>query len=172
MACWFSFSLFLKISAVTYTTACARVRFYYWKASALRFSRWEVVRHARACSRCACLPARAGPPARDGSCSRTRRQRRKVGNVVWPIKSRQTNRQTDKHTLLFYRYRQAQATCSWKAANSRPRRSCSLLRSSLSSAVKVGRLVLRNSMGASKLDLWRIRFSTIRKVNTPREGKL
>ena len=43
------------------------------------------------------------------------------------------------------------------------RRSCSLLRSSLSSAVKVGRLVLRDSMGASKLDLWRIRFSTIRK---------
>ena len=33
------------------------------------------------------------------------------------------------------------------------RRSCSLLRSSLSSAVKVGRLVLRDSMGASKLDL-------------------
>ena len=28
-------------------------------------------------------------------------------NVVWPIKSRQTNRQTDKHTLLFYRYRLA-----------------------------------------------------------------
>ena len=52
------------------------------------------------------------------------------------------------------------------------RRSCSLLRSSLSSAVKVGRLVLRDSMGASKLDLCRIRFSTIRKVNTPREGKL
>ena len=52
------------------------------------------------------------------------------------------------------------------------RRSCSLLRSSLSSAVKVGRLVLRDSIGASKLDLWRIRFSTIRKVNTPREGKL
>ena len=24
MACWFSFSLLLKISAVTYTTACAR----------------------------------------------------------------------------------------------------------------------------------------------------
>ena len=52
------------------------------------------------------------------------------------------------------------------------RRACSLLRSSLSSAVKAGRLVLRDSMGASKLDLLRIRFSTIRKVNTPREGKL
>ena len=52
------------------------------------------------------------------------------------------------------------------------RRSFSLLRSSLSSAAKVDRLVLRDSMGASKLDLWRIRFSTIRKVNTPREGKL
>ena len=33
------------------------------------------------------------------------------------------------------------------------RRSCSLLRSCLSSAVKVGRLVLRDSMVASKLDL-------------------
>ena len=52
------------------------------------------------------------------------------------------------------------------------RRSCSLLRSSLFSAVKVGRLVLRDSMGSSKLDLWRIGFSTMRKVNTPREGKL
>ena len=26
-------------------------------------------------------------------------------NVVWPIKRRQTNQQTNKHTLLFYRYR-------------------------------------------------------------------
>ena len=52
------------------------------------------------------------------------------------------------------------------------RRSCSLLRSCLSSAVKVGRLVLRDSMVASKLDLCRIRFSTNRKVHTPREGKL
>ena len=33
------------------------------------------------------------------------------------------------------------------------RQSCSLLRSSLSSEVKVGRLVLRDSMGASKLNL-------------------
>ena len=26
-------------------------------------------------------------------------------NVVWPIKSRPTNQQRNKHTLLFYRYR-------------------------------------------------------------------
>ena len=47
--------------------------------------------------------ARSRGASRDGSCSRTRRQRRKEGNLVWPIKSRQTN----KHTLLFYRYRLA-----------------------------------------------------------------
>ena len=93
VACWFSFSLSLKISAVTYTTACARVRFCFWKASAQRFFRWEVVRHARACSRCACACPRSarGRPRRlllsrplGGSAA-------KWTNVVWPIKSRQTN---------------------------------------------------------------------------------
>ena len=62
MACWFSYSLFLKISAVTYTTvcctACARVL---------------------SLDRCACLPARAGLPATAApALSATRRQRRKV----------------------------------------------------------------------------------------------
>ena len=105
VACWFSFSLFLKISAVTYTTACARTVLFL-KGISVRFFRWEVVRHARACSRCACLPARArGRPRRLG-CSRTLGgSAAKWTNVVWPIKSRQTNQQTNKHTLLFYRYR-------------------------------------------------------------------
>ena len=62
----------------------------------------------RSCTTCArvlslCMLARSRGAARDGSCSRTRRQRSKVGNLVWAIKSRQTN----KHTLLFYRYRRA-----------------------------------------------------------------
>ena len=69
--------------------------------SATIFSLRSCTACARVLSLCMRLPARAGPPARDGSCSRTRRQRRKVGNLVWPIKSGQTN----KHALLFYRYR-------------------------------------------------------------------
>ena len=99
VACWFSFSLFLKISAVTYTTACARVRFCFWKASAQRFFRWEVVRHARACSRCACLHPRArGRPRRRLLLSRPLGgSAAKWTNVVWPIKSRQTNQQTNTH---------------------------------------------------------------------------
>ena len=69
-----------------------------------RFFRCEVVRHARACSRhCACLPARAGPPATAApALSATRRQRRKVDKCRVADK-KQTNRQTNKHTLLFYR---------------------------------------------------------------------
>ena len=107
MACWFSFSLFLKISAVTFTTACARVQFCFWKASAQRSFRWEVVRHARACSRkCMRLPARAPGRLRRLGCSR--RQRRKVDKCRVADKkktNKPTNKQTNKHTLLFYRYR-------------------------------------------------------------------
>ena len=107
VACWFSFSLFLKISAVTYTTACAHVRFYFWKASAQRFFRWEVVRHAcaRALAVHALARSRARGRPRQLGCSRsTRRQRRKVDKCRVADK-KQTNKQTDKHTLLFYRYR-------------------------------------------------------------------
>ena len=89
----------LKISAVTYTIACARIRFCFWKASAQRFFRWEVVRHARACSRrCACLPACArGRPRRLGCSLGLGGSAAKWTNVVWPIKSRQTNQQTNTH---------------------------------------------------------------------------
>ena len=58
----------------------------------------------RTCSRCACLPARAGPPATAWLLSATRRQRRKVDKCRVADK-KQTNRQTNKHRLLFYRYR-------------------------------------------------------------------
>ena len=62
----------------------------------------------RACSRCvhAC-PRRARGAARDGLAALgvLGGSAAKWTNVVWPIKSRQTNRQTNKHTLLFYRYR-------------------------------------------------------------------
>ena len=44
------------------------------------------------------LPARArGRPRRLGCSRSTLRQRRKWTNVVWPIKSRPTNQQTDTH---------------------------------------------------------------------------
>ena len=70
VACWFSFSLFFEnLGSYVYDSMRARVRFCFWKASAQRFFRWEVVRHARGCSRCACLPARVRWTARDGSCS-------------------------------------------------------------------------------------------------------
>ena len=52
---------------------------------------------ARACSRCACLPARAGGRPRRLGCSRsTRRQRRKVDKCRVADK-KQTNQQTNTH---------------------------------------------------------------------------
>ena len=55
----------------------------------------------------ACLPARARGAARDGlaAIGVLGGSAAKWTNVVWPIKSRQTNKPTNKHTLLFYRYR-------------------------------------------------------------------
>ena len=99
VACWFSFSLFFWKSRQLRirTTACARVRFCFWKASAERFFRCEVVRHARACSRCACLTlARA---ARDGLAALgvLGGSAAKWTNVVWPIKRRKTNKPTNTH---------------------------------------------------------------------------
>ena len=71
----------------------------------VRFFRWEVVRHARVLSLCMLAPARAGPPATTApALSATRRQRRKVDKCRVADKKR-TNQQTNKHTLLFYRYR-------------------------------------------------------------------
>ena len=82
-------SLFLKISAVTYTTvcctACARV---------LSLDR----------SRCACLPARAGPPATAApALSATRRQRRKVDKCRVADKT-QTNKPTNQQTNTHYSF--------------------------------------------------------------------
>ena len=63
----------------------------------------------RSCTACArvlslCMLARSRGAARDGSCSRTRRQRRKVDKCRVADK-KQTDKPTNKHTLLFYRYR-------------------------------------------------------------------
>ena len=57
------------------------------------------------CSRCACLPAphARGRPRRLGCSRSTRRQRRKVDKCRVADK-----KQTNKHTLLFYRYRYIQ----------------------------------------------------------------
>ena len=66
VACWFSFSLFLKISAVTYTTVCARARtvLFLKGISAAIFSLRSCTACARVLSLCMRLPARrAGPPA-------------------------------------------------------------------------------------------------------------
>ena len=63
---------------------------------------------ARVLSLCACLPAPHawGRPRRLGCSRSTRRQRRKVDKCRVADK-KQTNQQTNKHTLLFYRYRLA-----------------------------------------------------------------
>ena len=78
----------------------ARVRFCLWNASAQRFFRWEVVRHA--CARALDVHALARARAR-GRPRRLLLSRPLGGsaaewtNVVWPIKSRQTDRQTNTH---------------------------------------------------------------------------
>ena len=108
----FFFPFFWKISAVTYTTACARAYGYLFLKgiSAAVFSLRSCTACARACSRCACACPRGtrGRPRRLG-CSRSilGGSAAMWTNVVWPIKSRQTNKPTNKHTLLFYRYRLA-----------------------------------------------------------------
>ena len=110
MACWFSFSLFLKISAVTYTTACARASGFVFERhqrSDFFVEKLYGMRVRALAIACACPRARGA--ARDGLAALgvLGGSAAKWTNVVWPIKSRQTNRQTDKHTLLFYRYRLA-----------------------------------------------------------------
>ena len=107
VACWFSF--WKSRQSRIRQDARARVRFCFWKASAKRFFLWEVVRHARACSRCAHARARgAGPLATtaDPALSATRRQRPKLDKCRVADK-KQTDKPTNKHTLLFYRYRRA-----------------------------------------------------------------
>ena len=83
---------FLKISAVTYTTACAR--FVFERHQRTIFS-------LRSCTACACMLslcmlARSRGAARDGSCSRTRSQRRKVDKCRVADK-KQTDKQTNTH---------------------------------------------------------------------------
>ena len=106
----FFFPFFENLGSYVYDSMRARVRICSWKASAQRYFRWEVVQHARACSRCACACPLARRVARDGRLAALGvlgGSAAKWTNVVWPIKRRQTNQQTNKHTLLFYRYRLA-----------------------------------------------------------------
>ena len=69
------------------------------------------LRSCTACARAlgavhALARAARGAARDDGSCSPALGgSAAKWTNVVWPIKRRQTNQQTNKHTLLFYRYR-------------------------------------------------------------------
>ena len=73
----------------------------------------------RACALAVHALARAarGAARDDGSCSLgvLGGSAAKWTNVVWPIKSRPTNQQTNKHTLLFYRYIYGQDSRGMKA---------------------------------------------------------
>ena len=108
MACWFSFSLLLKIPAVTYTPASARAYGFVFERHHASAQRFFVVKlygmRARALAVHACPRARGRP--RRLLLSATLRQRRKVDKCRVADK-KQTNKPTDKHTLLFYRYRLA-----------------------------------------------------------------
>ena len=108
------FFLFLKISAVTYTTACARIRLIVFERH--QRSDFFVVKlygmraHAPGAVHALARAARAGPPATAWLLSRTRRQRRKVEKCRVADKKqtdKPTDKPTNKHTLLFYRYRRA-----------------------------------------------------------------
>ena len=73
--------------------------------SAAIFSLRSCTACAHVLSLCMRLPARAGPPATTApALSATRRQRRKVDKCRVADKKK-TDKPTDKHTLLFYRYR-------------------------------------------------------------------
>ena len=104
VACWFSFSLFLKISAVTYTTACARTVLFLKGISAAIFSLRSCTACARVLSLCMLAPARGGPPATTApALSDTRRQRRKVDKCRVADK-KQTNKPTNQQTNTHYSF--------------------------------------------------------------------
>ena len=116
----FFFPFFENLGSDVYDSMRARVRFCFWKASAQRFFRWEVVRHARACSRKCMLARRARGVARDGLAALgvLGGSAAKWTNVVWPIKRRQTNRQTDKLTKVGSDQRSSTIQYNSKSAHS------------------------------------------------------
>ena len=93
----FFFPFFENLGSYVYDSMRACTVLFLKGISAAIFS----LRSCTACARVlllACLSARAGPPARDGSCSRPLGgSAAKWTNVVWPIKRRQTNQQTNTH---------------------------------------------------------------------------
>ena len=105
----FFFPFFENLGSYVYDSIRARTVLFLKGISVAIFS-------LRSCTACArvlslCMLARhARGAARDGSCSRTRRQRRKVDKCRVADK-KQTNKQTNKHTLLFYRYRCVCSCC-------------------------------------------------------------
>ena len=131
----FFFPFFLKISAVTYTTACARAYGFVFERHQRSDFLVEKLYGMRARMLSLCMLARAarGAARDDGSCSRPLGgSAAKWTNVVWPIKSRQTNQQTNTHYSFI----------------------------GIDELTKVG-----SDQRSSTI-------RTIRKVNTPREGKL
>ena len=101
----FFFPFFENLGSYVYDSLRARVQFRFWKVSAQRFFRWEVVRHARACSRCACLPApRARGRPRRLLLSRSTRRQRRIVDKCRVADKKQTNQQTIKQTNTHYSF--------------------------------------------------------------------
>ena len=104
----FFFPFFENPGSYVYNSMRARVRVIVFERH--QRSDFFVEKLLKSFSHCTCACPR---------CARGRQRRRlllsrplggsaaKWTTVVWPIKSRTTNQQTNKHTLLFYRYRRA-----------------------------------------------------------------
>ena len=106
----FFFPFFENLGSYVYDSMRARTVLFLKGTSTAIFSLRSCTACARVLSLCMLAPARAGPPATTApALSATRRQRRKVDKCRVADK-KQTNRQTNKQTLLFYRYRYKEHT--------------------------------------------------------------
>ena len=101
----FLFPFFENLGSYVYDSMRARTVLFLKGSSAAIFSlrSCTACAHVLSLSACACPRGARGRPRRL-LLSWTRRQRRKVDKCRVADK-KQTNKQTDKHTLLFYRYR-------------------------------------------------------------------
>ena len=103
----FFFPFFENLASHVYDSMRALVRFCFWKASAQRFFRWEVVRPSRARA----LAVHACPPRAQGRPRRRLLLSRPLGGsaakwtiVVWPIKRRQTDKPTNQQINTHYSF--------------------------------------------------------------------